>query len=263
MGWHGVAAIYYEWDTKKGIAVRKSLYLDQILSNNNKQDTVCVVSLLEVFISALVSNFSHCECGFIKNAIICSDNAGCYASYLSILMIGILNSTHHEKMFIQKLIHSETQDGKDLVDAHFAKMVEHLIVYVKHSRQNMIHHIKSPRGLAAALAWNNGVANSIVQLVEVGRDRLEKVVKMLTPMCKKLQKYFSRVSDVHFECPTQIEKEIMNNFDWSVHESFDTVSNELKKNVNLRFKAQAHSGFGEKNLFTVDLGLGNVEPEEK
>ena len=261
MGWHGIAAIYYEWDDHVKFAVRKILYLDQILHKNNKQDTACVASLLEVFVSAIVTNFGSRDGGFIPKAVVCSDNAGCYTSNLLILMIGLLNATHADSLFIEQLIHSETQDGKGLVDAHFATSKRHLTFFIKNSVQNQIRNIKTPRGLARALAWNNGICNSIVQLVDVDRDRVEKISEKLTPICKKLSKYFSRVSEVTFQPPTAREKEVMKN-GIIVDDPDNTILQQLHE-CNLRFRIRAHCGFGTAILITVNFENMTVTPEQK
>ena len=43
-------------------------------------------------------------------------------------MIAIYNQKFNGQFFIESFIHSETQDGKSLLDAHFATSNRHLLV---------------------------------------------------------------------------------------------------------------------------------------
>ena len=236
--------------------MKKIFYLDQGLDKSINQDTICVVSLLELFFTSIIANFGD---NFIKDVVVCSDNAGCYASNLLIAMIGILNNRFIGRMFISRLIHSETQDGKGLVDAHFAVSTRQLHLFITHSIRNKTRHIKTPRGLARALAWNNGVSNSIVQLVEIDREYMEKITKILTPVCQKLKKYFSRVSDIVFDLPAENEAERMN-IQWDSR-SDETLA--VMTSCLIKFSAQSHSGYGNRIKFEINVNQNTVEPEEK
>ena len=178
MGWHGIAAKYYEWEPNLKKAIAKILYVDQILDRNNKQDAICVVSLLESFLAGVISNFGE---NFIQKIIICCDNAGCYPLKFLVQCIGLLNIHYSDYFFFEGRIHTETQDGKGILDAHFSVSTQHLRSFMKNVRPNCIRHIKTPKALAAALAWNNGLANSIVQLVEVNREWMLQLFNFISP----------------------------------------------------------------------------------
>ena len=47
ISWHGFCIIYYLYNDNSKDATRCCAYLDQILSNGNKQDIYCDISLLE------------------------------------------------------------------------------------------------------------------------------------------------------------------------------------------------------------------------
>ena len=251
MGWHGFVGIFYEWNNELKKVQCKHIYVDQILSGNGKQDTLCVVSLLESFFLALISNFERGHDGFIKRFVFYSDNAGCYVSKLLIVMVGILNAKYKGRFFVERIIHTETQDGKGPCDCHFATAMEQCYHYMKSCKRNMITRINTPSGLAKALAWNDGIRNGIVQLVEIDRSYLlENYFDFLDKgISNKLKKYFSRVSDIEFELPTENDMTITKN----LFKTTDTCLSESIKGLVLKFKVCAHSGFGEKIGFTIDF----------
>ena len=81
------------------------MYLDQILTDTNKQDGAMAVALLELAITTIVN-----ELPFIDKATITSDNATCYQNHFVTFMIVISNEKFSGKFFIESFIHSETQD---------------------------------------------------------------------------------------------------------------------------------------------------------
>ena len=85
IGCNGFAAVYYQLD-HEGNATRNNVYIDQILNDTNKQDGTTVIGLLEVTITAIMS-----ELPFIKNATVTSDNATCYQNHFLTFMMSIFN----------------------------------------------------------------------------------------------------------------------------------------------------------------------------
>ena len=51
--WHGVAIIYFIWDAESHMAIKKVMYIDQIVDKCSKQDCLAVISLLEISIAAI------------------------------------------------------------------------------------------------------------------------------------------------------------------------------------------------------------------
>ena len=267
MGWHGFVAIFYEWNNILKKTQRKHLYVDQILADSNKQDFICVISLLESFLLAIISNFQQAGALFPTKLFVCSDNAGCYISKTMILMIGLINAKYKDKIFIERLIHTETQDGKGPCDRHFATAMQQCIHFMKSSYRNKIRKINTPHGLGFALAWNNGIQNSIVQLVQIDRKHLLEYSNDLKPLCNKLKKYFSRAGDIEFEVPTREDKEVVTKLNSVMEREGESTSvdgwedngNIRLKGLVLKFSACAHSGFGEKIGFTVNFEKKTVD----
>ncbi len=109
-------------------------------------------------------------------------------------------------MKVERYIFTETQDGKGLIDAHFAICTAHLKKFMRTSQRNRIRVIATPKGLAYALAWNGGVQNSCVQLVRLDHEKLKDIERLLQAPLKSLNKIFTRCNDVMF-FPSRISHE--------------------------------------------------------
>ena len=111
IGWHGVHVMYYKLEHVDGSSnkepVKYSIYLDQILSDGNKQDSMCVFSLIDSALMQIKYNLP-----FIKSAIIQTDNAHCYQNNFLICAMALLNAAYGDHIVIEQFIHTETQDGK-------------------------------------------------------------------------------------------------------------------------------------------------------
>ena len=117
-----------------------------------------VIALLESCVSLL-----HLQLPFINELVIQSDNATTYQNGHLVIGIHLLNIKMKNKIFISDFIHSETQHGKTILDAHFASTNRHLKNFMLSYKQNRITRIQTPHGLAFSLPFNSGVRNSMVQ----------------------------------------------------------------------------------------------------
>jgi hypothetical protein len=102
---------------------------------------------------------------------------------------------------IRSFVHSETQDGKSLLDAHFAHATALIKRFLKRVRQNLLNKVTSPAELAEALADQGGLKNCGVQLIifdlEVTR-KLEELKQQLSGACKQMGDYFGRANEFRF-----------------------------------------------------------------
>lgn len=118
---------------------------------------VSVVSMIEAILEII-----YCTNPNIPSIILQSDNTKCYNNNELIFMLALLNT--RTKVKIKWFIHTETQDGKGLIDAHFAHATVHIKHFICTFRRNPICAIATPRGLAAAVLWNGGIQNLLVQM---------------------------------------------------------------------------------------------------
>ena len=106
------------------------------------------------------------------------------------------------KIFISDFIHSETQQGKTILDAHFASTNCHLKNIMLLYEQNRVTRIQTPYGLTFSLSFNSGVRNTMVQLIEFNKEMLEQLSTALNPIVKSAKEYFTRVNHIYYELPS-------------------------------------------------------------
>ena len=87
--------------------VQYSVYLDQILADGNRQDSVCVTSLLDA-----VSKQILVDLPFIREIALQSDNTNSFQNTILIFVIALFNSCYQGVLRIKTFIHTKTQDGK-------------------------------------------------------------------------------------------------------------------------------------------------------
>ena len=252
MAWHGVSILFYKWtkdetdDTYKPI--KEVLYMDQILDRTNKQDALSVICLIEALAVALLAQFPDMV---PIEAILCSDNAGCYLSKFLLLAISIMNLRYSGKFFISSIMHTETQDGKGITDCHFAVMMRLLRVFITTYFPNKVRRINTPSGLSFALSWKGGGANSSVQLIEIDRDHIEFLKTYLEKSCTKLSHWFKqRASEIEFVKPSDDMVNIAKLIVWN---DVQSIKDNLSK-VTVSLRATGHSGYG--NFVQFDITLG-------
>ena len=142
--------------------------------------------MLELVIVAI-----YHELPFIQEIGLQSDNANCYQNQFLHFGIALFNLKFCGRIFIRYYIHTETQDGKSSLDAHFACAMRFLSRFMQTWYRNQITRINTARGLAYALSSKGGQTNTVVQLVDVARDRLKEVFSRLQKGMDKVKDYFS------------------------------------------------------------------------
>lgn len=134
-----------------------------------------------------------------------------------------------------------------LIDAHFARAMAHVLRFMRLARRNRIRAILTPRGLAHALAWADGINNSSVQLVDVQYEKLAGVIKLLQPLKTKLEPYFSRCNEmVFFQSPG------------SPLDSVEAITAAAREERQFKFTVFAFSGIQGARVCTT-LGLKDSE----
>ena len=250
ISWHGFGLIYYLYDEVEHKPVRYCNYLDQILSDGNKQDAYCVMSLLD----AALAQISH-DCPFISSVVVQSDNARCYENHFLILGMCILNDLYHPDIFISSFIHTETQDGKTLLDAHFARCMRFLSHFMKTWKQNKITRINTPRGLGFALGWNGGMSNVMIQVVQTDTTYVSSIESKLEPVIKQLKKYFGRVNQIYFNEPKKKSNEYRK-------EQLDAGIDSIK-NMSFEIGVQLFSNIDRILRFSINVGNNAVTPDDQ
>lgn len=262
LSWHGCLVTYYRpkqvtWETSDGTSVevteaeRVNVYIDQIMDGDNKQEVAAVGSMLEAALEHV-----HRELPPIESVILQSDNAKCYNSNTLRVLISLINTRSALK--VERHIFTETQDGKGLIDAHFARATAHVKRFMRHSQRNRIRAISTPRGLGCALAWQGGITNSCVQLVRVNRSKTDDIAPFLDKAGNALKKWFSRCNDLFF-----VSNFTYNGCLYTVDHL--TLAAEAEA-ATLRFRVFAYSGIGDGSEFAFHLGTAKavhvVDPDD-
>ena len=168
-------------------------------------------------------------------------------------MVGLFNQKFYNDIFISSIVHSETQYGKTLLDAHFATANRHLINFMKTWQENKVTKINSPKGLAWALSFNKGVKNSMIQLVDFDCETLDKIQAVFKEAIGKCAEFYSRANFIGF-------KKMLPDTDL-LTESFNSLG--CVKSAKLRWKVRAFSNVKPSVQFKVDMTSDNLVTVDK
>ena len=204
ISWHGFCLQFYLLQSEKTndgheikVPMKYTVYLDQIVSDGNKQDSLSVYSLLDTALGQ-ISN----ELTFISQIILQTDNAKSYNNSFLLCAIPLLNIMYaSEGLCISEFIHTETQDGFTILNAHFARMMKFNQRYMTTCVENQVVKINTPSALGFALAHNGGVRNVGVQVVNTNVEHTNKIEKSFLEVTKRLKTYFTRVNHAYFYPP--------------------------------------------------------------
>ena len=169
MSWHG-AMVYTkqtceENDDPDSLHKLLTTYYDHISDGDSKQDWQAVLAICEAIMCNIEIDYPH-----IKEIVFQSDNARCYQS-ASLIYGLMLISCNREKLRIIRLIHTETQDGKCSIDAHFAIAMACIMRYV-----NEGNNVISPVQLVYALSNNAHLNNVSAELFSFDRSKIDQLV---------------------------------------------------------------------------------------
>ena len=202
ISWHGFCVIFYLSQVttdKDGVTkeepVKYTVYLNQLLCDSNKQDSLSVFSLLDAAMAQIAE-----ELPFITKLILQTDNAKSYSNNFLLCAISVLNVTYHNKLLaISEFIHTEIQDGKTILDAFFARSMKFINNWIAKQDQNKVKRIGTATDLGRALSHNGGIRNMMVQVLTTNKEQTSKVEKKFTNVTKNLHKYFTRVNHAFFK----------------------------------------------------------------
>ena len=234
--WHGFFGFYYRFIPETNSFEWVVIKVDQIIEGDAFKNGAAVLSLLECFLCQVEKEFP-----FLQKTIFQSDNAENYHKKDLVLGIAFLNLKWGRRIRVTRFIHTETQDGKSLLDAHFARGTKQVIKYIKTCPSVETKQVAAPVELAKALAWNGGIHNSCGQHVKVNRSHMDDFDKFLAKSSKEALEFFSRSNDIFY---------------LSENNSSDcNVSNPCSwEFVSFCIRVFAHSGIGEGAVFECDCG---------
>jgi len=251
ISWHGFCVQFYLLEERENdesgniskVPTLYTIYIDQIISDGNKQDSLSVMSLLDAALGQIAQ-----ELPFITSIILQSDNAKAYNNVFMLCAIPLLNAKYSSKnISIVEFVHTETQDGKTILDAHYARCNQHLRHFLSEIKTNKVVKINTPLSLGIALSQHGGMKNVAIQIVRTDYIRSRSIELQFEEVSKGLKLYFSRLNHAYFY-PLETTYCDINNIVY-VKEIIDT----MKFTVGV----QAFSNINQVVKFHIDMTLEN------
>lgn len=199
ISWHGALVHYFEFNddiqhSRSPSATDTKIYYDHLSLDDSKQDRDSVLSLVEAVIIRLRKDLPSINC-----ITLLSDNATCYQNWLLPLIVPYLAWIHG--ITIKRIIHSETQDGKSVLDAHFARAMQTLIEWVKED-----HDCTTPTQAVIGLQAHGGLPNCVVELIKHDRQALQALTSQVESMEKILRSVMSRANEIEIDVDVAAER---------------------------------------------------------
>ncbi len=185
ISWHGMLVVFFSYDAEAQKATRQQVYCDQIVRGSNTQDGKAVAALLETFLLQLSA-----ELPTIKSVCVQSDNANYYHCKYIILALPYIGMS--TGITVERYIHTETCDGKGLIDAHFAMGMRYVDMYIGEGQ-----NAAGPGDVFNALSYDGGMPNSFAQLVQMDRAMLEAREERYADLFSRM-KLIARQNEIRF-----------------------------------------------------------------
>jgi hypothetical protein len=190
ISWHGFLVIYYIYNDATGKAERMHVYCDQIVQGTNCQDGHLVVGLVEAFLRSLKTSDAFQS---LESVSLQADNANYYHSVN--LILGLPFAGLAAKLPVTRYIHTETCDGKGLIDAHFAMGMRTVDNYIGTGE-----NASGPGQVFTALTYEGGIKNSFAMLVSFARDFVEERARVpVVAAALEALKKITRQNDIEYE----------------------------------------------------------------
>ena len=163
ISWQGIVVFYLPVDDARsanytngtGTELLSILFYDHIVQGDSKQDVFALASILEASFMHLKQDIPEAT-----EVVLLSDIAGCYQNSTLPIMLPFI--ARNNGLTAVKFLHTETQDGKSLVDAHFAIGMRHVNNYMAQG-----HDATKPSGLVTALKSEDGLANTAAEPLSI------------------------------------------------------------------------------------------------
>ena len=267
ISWHGFCLIFYlssnslaGVDSEEDVdeAVRYTVYLNQLLSDSNKQDSLSVFSLLDAAMSQI-----HQELPFITELVLQTDNAKSYSNNFLLCAISLLNVLNkHNSLCIVEFVHTETQDGKTILDAFLARCMKFVKSYISVHDTNKIKKIGTALELGKALSYGGGMNNTMIQVITTNKEVTSEIERKFEDVIKGFSKYFSRVNHAYFKNASMIG---LSNSDLQSKLRNDDTYLDIIDNITFEVGVQTFSNIDRIIRFHIDMTKTKskqIEPEQ-
>lgn len=188
-GSHGYLVFCYENDEGNHTIIRKAAFRDQIINGTSKQDVLAVLSTLEAFITDLQQHLPN-----IMSLSLLSESTGCYRSSILHVVLPVVAGRCGIKL--ERFIHTETQNGKSLIDVRFTQSRNHYEMYMETCR-----NVSTLTEAFEALASHGGTQNEFVQLLGVDGHKFSYLSTNLKPLMSKAKSVLKRYNETVYDFP--------------------------------------------------------------
>ncbi|OWY94385.1 hypothetical protein PHMEG_00035905 [Phytophthora megakarya] len=114
----------------------------------------------------------------MKRLVLQSDNATCYQNILIPLVLPYFSAAYG--VYMVRFIHTKSQNGKGILDAHFAGSMGVLWAWVR-EENNCI----APTQAVIGLKSHGGLPNTVVELVHHDRKAISSLLSAVQPLESK------------------------------------------------------------------------------
>ena len=190
MSCHGAALIFRNAEGQKEIH-----WLDTVVQGDAKQDAGMTIAILDELIDRVREILGE-RASHIRTFSLQSDNASNYQSHLLVLMIQELCKGSGARC--SRIIHTESQDGKCIVDGHFQKVgwqVEKFVVETQ-------GHCMTPMQVVDAFKHKGGIPSTSMACVKLNREKLAALEARLEKVKYAVSKVFTVTSPLEVRFAT-------------------------------------------------------------
>ncbi|GBG24416.1 Hypothetical Protein FCC1311_006342 [Hondaea fermentalgiana] len=206
----------------------RALFLDQIVDGDVAQTPLTQASLLEAMLEWMHKNLPH-----ITEIVLHCDFDDFRPSAQLPVMISLLNTRTPVK--ISRLLFSEHAEGKADFVAHFSKARRHILAFMRSAQRVRIRAIGTPRGLAAALAWDQGMQNCGLQFVQIDNNKNAEIASLTRPTVEAMERYgLAMCTDFVFAATGS----------FPAVSSVDAIRTSIESRREFRILAFAYAGMG-------------------
>ena len=104
----------------------------------------------------------------------------------------------YNNLLIINHTHTQTQDGKTILDAFFASCMRFIKNYLSLLQDNKTTMVCTTVKLAEGVCFKGGMNNTMVQVVTINIERCLEIEKKFIPVMKIMQTYFRRINHAFF-----------------------------------------------------------------
>ena len=168
ISYHGVCVMYMKKNNETGEYAQVLRYFDTVIEGDAAQDIGMTMSIIEDVLLRMRGELPD----YVQKLIFQSDNARTYQNLLLPLLLPAM--ARAAGFTLLRILHTETQDGKSMADAHFQKVALQLQKYVDEMERwdEDAHKVCTANQIADALCSDEGLPATDISVLRLDRERL-------------------------------------------------------------------------------------------